>query len=300
MAKIALELEQAVARRKLAGAPGRISSRRLAGGTGWSVSDVLCTSGPEDRSFEECHAGFSVALVIQGSFQYRTGCCGSAGRELMTPGSLLLGNAGQSFKCGHEHGAGDRCLSFHYSYEMFERLASEAGMRAGDLNFRVSKLPPMRTLSPLISKALSGLAGSAGLSWEELSIQVAAQALELTGNLSSRTKAILPSEEARMTRVVRLIEQESAAELSLHRLAVEAGLSAYHFLRVFERVTGLTPHQYLLRMRLRQAAMRLIEEPTKILDIAFDCGFGDVSNFNRAFRAEFGASPRRYRQAILK
>jgi AraC-like DNA-binding protein len=50
-----------------------------------------------------------------------------------------------------------------------------------------------------------------------------------------------------------------------------------------------------MRARLREAAMRLVDEPAKILDIALDCGFGDVSNFNRAFRTEFGVSPRAYR-----
>ena len=50
--------------------------------------------------------------------------------------------------------------------------------------------------------------------------------------------------------------------------------------------------------------MRLAIENVKVIDIALDCGFGDVSNFNRTFRAEFGVSPRAYRrqrggQAIL-
>ena len=59
-----------------------------------------------------------------------------------------------------------------------------------------------------------------------------------------------------------------------------------------------SPHQYVLRLRLREAALRLAADPDpiKIVEIAFDAGFGDVSNFNRAFRAEFGMSPRRYRQ----
>jgi AraC-like DNA-binding protein len=50
-------------------------------------------------------------------------------------------------------------------------------------------------------------------------------------------------------------------------------------------------------MRLRRAAVRIASERAKILDIALDCGFGDVSNFNRAFRAEFGVSPRIYRRS---
>jgi AraC family transcriptional regulator len=91
------------------------------------------------------------------------------------------------------------------------------------------------------------------------------------------------------------MEDRPDAEHSLARLADEAGLSPYHFLRTFQKVVGLTPHQYVMRMRLRGAATRLIEEPTSVLDIALDCGFGDVSNFNRSFRAEFGVSPRRFR-----
>jgi AraC family transcriptional regulator len=100
-----------------------------------------------------------------------------------------------------------------------------------------------------------------------------------------------------VTRVVRTIERHSDAGLTLGRLAQEAGLSPYHFLRTFERLTGLTPHQYLRRARLREAAIQLAysEPRSKVLDIALDCGFGDVSNFNRAFRAEFGVSPRVYR-----
>jgi AraC-like DNA-binding protein len=101
---------------------------------------------------------------------------------------------------------------------------------------------------------------------------------------------------ARVTRTVRTIERHLDAGLALGSLARDAGLSPYHFLRTFERLTGVTPHQYILRARLREAAMRLAAEPARVIDIALDCGFGDVSNFNRAFRTEFGVSPRAYRR----
>jgi AraC-like DNA-binding protein len=61
----------------------------------------------------------------------------------------------------------------------------------------------------------------------------------------------------------------------------------------------VTPHQYLLRARLRRAAVRLVSEEKKIAEIAFDSGFGDLSNFNRAFRNEFGMTPRMYRRTGL-
>src|SRR5262249_33837564 len=106
-----------------------------------------------------------------------------------------------------------------------------------------------------------------------------------------------PNAIARVTRTVRMIEHDPdlAPGLGLGSLATVASLSPYHFLRIFEQVTGVTPHQYVLRSRLRRAAMRLTAEPAKVLDIAFDCAFGDVSNFNRAFRMEFGMSPRQFR-----
>jgi len=81
-----------------------LTSRMLASGPGWSVSDVTCTAGPHDRSFEERHDTASIAAVTAGTFQYRSG----GGRAVLAPGVILLGNAGACFECGHELGTGDR------------------------------------------------------------------------------------------------------------------------------------------------------------------------------------------------
>src|SRR6185436_10094219 len=99
---------------------------------------------------------------------------------------------------------------------------------------------------------------------------------------------------ARVTRTIRAIERQPDAGLSLQHLARGAGLSPYHFLRTFERLTGVTPHQYVRRARLRDAALRLADRSSKIVDVALACAFGDLSNFNRAFRSEFGVSPSKW------
>ena len=62
-------------------------------------------------------------------------------------------------------------------------------------------------------------------------------------------------------------------------------------------MTGVTPHQWLLRVRLRAAAEKLAATKVPVTEIALDVGFEDLSNFTRTFRAEFGASPREYRRA---
>lgn len=294
----------------------RPAKRLLARGDGWTVSDVICHAGPCDRPFEEQFSQACIAIVVSGSFQYRA----SSGRELMTPGSLLLGNTAQQFECGHEHGVGDRCISFSYEQRYLDSIAAEAGLRSRKAEFSTLRVPPVRELSLVIARARAGLLAESGggLSangfpppveneksesgspasrlngnakvWDEIAFELAARTLETAGD-GKPTSNSSAATDARVTRIVRRIESCPDLPDLLGDLAREVGLSRYHFLRVFHRLTGLTPHQYILRARLRRAAARLLVERGRVVDIAFDSGFGDVSNFNHAFRAEFGMSP---------
>jgi AraC-like DNA-binding protein len=300
LAKIAAELERALGRRTANGEPGKTDSRVLGQGDGWHVADVVCTCGPRDRRFQELHSHVTIAIVVAGTFQYRGSVKSSGvGQELMSPGALLLGNTGQSFECGHEHGLGDRCLSFRYAPEYFERLAADAGISRGPRNFRILRIPPLPDLSRTIARACAAVVNGASTAWEEIGAQLAARAVLLTNDHSPATSNAPPSAMSRVTRAIRAMEAHAHSELPLGSLAREAGLSPYHFLRTFQQLTGVTPHQYLRRLRLREAVVRLASGREKVLDVALDCGFGDVSNFNRAFRAEFGASPRTYRSQTL-
>ena len=289
MAKIALALRAALEQRRLHGQSGSAAARVLARGDGWSVADVVCTSGPQDQPFEEQHTHYSIAIVLEGSFQYRS----EAGHALMTPGSLMLGNPGGCFECGHEHAEGDRCVSFWYDAEYFERLIADAGQNSRG-GFVTPRIPPIRALAPLIASAGARVVKAHAESWQELGIRLATHAVGLGAHASGVARSPINA-EARVTRIIRAIDEHPEASLTLDLMARDAGLSPYHFLRTFERLTCVTPHQYVLRTRLREAAIRLSAQRSRILDIALDCGFGDVSNFNRAFRAEFGCTPRAYR-----
>lgn len=293
MAEIAVELADALADRRAAGLPGRTSPRVIAQGDGWTVADVVCTCGPQDRPYEEQHARQVIAIVQAGSFEYRS----PAGRELMTPGSLLLGNHGHGFECAHRHGEGDRCVSFWYASDYFERLAADARVPDSDRRFKVPRVPPLRALSPLVARAAASVRRSAGAPWEELAVTLAVQALRLASGVSQSAHRLPLNAEARLARAMRTIDRRPAASLTLGRLAREADLSPYHFLRTFKRLLGVTPHQYVLRARLREAASQLATRSATVLDVALECGFGDVSNFIRAFRAEFGQSPLAFRRS---
>jgi AraC-like DNA-binding protein len=286
------DLDRALAERERAGAPGGTHGHRVAAGEGWSVTDVVCTAGPDDRPFEERHERVGIAIVVAGSFGYRA----STGRALLTPGSLLLGDAGCGYECGHDHGRGDRCLAFQFAPATFERIAADAGLAAGARRFGRPRLPPLRETAPFVARAAAGLAGAAGISWEELAVELAGRAATLAAGLPSDGKSMPVGAEARVAAVVRRIEREPAADASLAALAGEAGMSSYHFLRAFERATGVTPHQFLLRTRLRAAALALAADGGKVIDAALDSGFGDLANFHRAFRAELGVTPAAFRR----
>ena len=74
-------------------------------------------------------------------------------------------------------------------------------------------------------------------------------------------------------------------------------MSPFHFLRVFARVLGVPPHQYLVRARLRRAARLLADGERSITDVALDVGFADLSNFVRTFHRAAGVSPGHFRRA---
>lgn len=75
-------------------------------------------------------------------------------------------------------------------------------------------------------------------------------------------------------------------------------MSPFHFLRLFAKVLGVTPHQYLVGSRLRHAARLLDDDTRSITDIAIEVGFGDLSNFVRTFHRAAGVSLRSFRHAL--
>jgi len=266
-----------------------VASQVIASGPGWYVNDVVCRHGPQDRPFEEQHSTMSIATVTQGTFQYRT----RQGAAVLVPGAVLLGNAGACFECGHEHGHGDRCLSFRLEPAFVERAIADAGARR--TAFVVPGLPPLPRLMPLLAAAEAARDTRDAEALEELTLRLIGAVASLLAE--NRPPARRPSvrDERRISAAVRRIEAHAEEPLSLAALADEARLSAYHFLRVFAQVTGMTPHQYVLRARLHRAAVRLRSSDATISAIAFDAGFGDLSTFNRRFRRLFGKHPGGYR-----
>ena len=271
-----------------------LAKRTLATGDGWSVHEVLCRAGPSDRPFEERHDGFSISAVIEGSFTYRS----DAGQGLLYPGALLLGNNNWCFECGHAHGIGDRCISLNVHEEQFGEIAA-AVAATSRFRFSAPSLPPSPNAVPAIALMEALSCAPFSLRSEGLALKIIERVITaLAGDRRSMTPPT-GREARRVIEAIRLVESQAARPVELKEMAAVAGMSKYHFLRVFRRLTGMTPHQYLISARLRRAALALRSSRRPVIAVALDSGFGDLSTFNKTFRAVFGLTPTRYRASRL-
>jgi AraC family transcriptional regulator len=264
--------------------------RVIAGGNDWRISELTCHAGPHVRPFEERHGDVTIAAVVAGSFTYST----DSGRALLHPGAFLLGNSGACFECGHDHGTGDRCVSLQLSPGYFAEISATA---AGSSRYRfpAAMLPVAKHVTPAIVRLETMADGDLPLRIEEAVAALAAAVLAtVSGHIGSRGRTSA-RDERRVAEVVRYMEEHATEPLDLDRLANVAYLSKYHFLRTFRRTIGVSPYQFLLTLRMRRAALRLVSSMDSIASIGFESGFGDLSTFNGHFRDLFGTSPRAYR-----
>jgi len=252
-----------------------------------SVSDFRCSAGPDDTPFVEQHRGHSVSYVRKGSFG-----CESRGRFFeLVAGSILVGHPGDEYLCTHDHGCGDECLSFFLSPELVQAIGDRSEV------WRIVAAPPLPELMVLGELAQAAAEGRSDVGLDEVGALFASRFVEV---VSGRPREPAPANARDRRRAVETalwIDAHSHRQIDLEHAAGHAGISPFHFLRLFSSVLGVTPHQYLVRSRLRHAARLLADDDRPVTDVAYDVGFGDLSNFVRTFHRAAGVSPRRFREA---
>ena len=252
-----------------------------------AVVDYTCTAGPGDAPFPEEHQAFSISYVRKGSFGYR-----SRGRTFdLVAGSVLIGRPGDEYVCTHEHlHGGDECLSFRMSPELVDAVGPVELWRGV-----LPPLPEIVTLGELAQAASSGRTSSE-VAIDEVGMQLAARFVEAATGREDRPVTPAARDRRRAVEAARWIDAHASRPIVLDDAAREVGLSRFHFLRLFSRVLGVTPHQYLVRSRIRRAAGLLAGGDLPITEVAFDCGFADLSNFVRTFHRAAGVAPRAFRR----
>jgi AraC-like DNA-binding protein len=252
-----------------------------------SVSDFRCSAGPDDTPFVEQHRCHSVSYVRKGSFD-----CKCRGRRFeLVAGSVMVGHPGDEFTCSHDHVCGDECLSFFLSPELVDAIGDRTEV------WRIGAAPPLPELMVLGELAQAAAEGRSDVGLDEVGQIFASRFVEVVSGRAREPRPATPRDRRRAVETALWIDAHSHLEIDLDRAAAQAELSPFHFLRLFSGVLGVTPHQYLLRSRLRHAARLLADDGISITDVAYDVGFGDLSNFVRTFHRAAGVSPRKFREA---
>ena len=102
-------------------------------------------------------------------------------------------------------------------------------------------------------------------------------------------------EDARIARAVEYMRENLRSPLTLADIAGEAGLSPYHFLRLFKAATGQTPVRYVVDLRVALARRHLERSGMPVSEIAHLCGFASGAHFSTVFSRRVGMSPSAYR-----
>jgi AraC-like DNA-binding protein len=252
-----------------------------------TVSDFRCTAGPDDKPFTEQHRCHSISYVRKGSFGLH---CRGKFSELVA-GSVLIGHPGDEYTCTHEHVCGDECLSFFLAPELVEAVGDRQA------SWQIGAVPPLPELIVLGELAQAAADGSSDIGLDEIGQVLASRFVEVVSGSQRKAGPDAARDRRRAVETALWIDANSHRPINLDDAAAQAGISPFHFLRLFSQTLGVTPHQYLVRSRLRHAARRLADDDSAITDIAYDVGFSDLSNFVRTFGRAAGASPLKFRQA---
>ncbi|MEV4312594.1 AraC family transcriptional regulator [Actinocrispum sp. NPDC049592] len=152
---------------------------------------------------------------------------------------------------------------------------------------------------PLLEQMIRALVTAAAEGAPDMYAETAAEFLAVH-TLTRYSKWSVPTtpahEDSRVRRAVEFMRDNLHLQLTLADIAREAGLSAFHFVRVFKAATGETPHRHLTALRVDAARRHLDKGVLPVGEIAYLCGFANPAHLSTAFTRHIGMSPSAYRR----
>ncbi len=248
------------------------------------------------------HDTFAVGVILAGADAFR---CGGV-RHIAPAGSLVTVNP-HELHDGQPHGDSFAYRMFYPSVALIQRLADDlTGDLSEDRGTLAGALPMFRQAvvhAPDLAARFIHLHSLLEHRAPKLAVDEA-----FTGAMTEMVRRYtvldpkgrrLGRESRAVGRVRALIDAEYMQDLTLSKLANEAGFSRFHLLRAFRREVGVTPHAYMTGRRIA-AAKGLLAGPEPLSAIAVTCGFYDQSHFNRAFKSWIGLTPGQYRSGVVR
>jgi AraC family transcriptional regulator len=250
----------------------------------------------------------SIKAVVAGSVIWETG----GRRYVVRESNYLVMNRGQAYRFTIDSATPSTTLSVFFQDGFVEevhrgvtqpvstQLDIPDGARPGSLIFPQCLEPePSGVLSALRALHAARSRGKTSRTATEEAFLRIANTLVLEQSRTTEATSRLPSvrastREELIRRVLRgrdFLLSRMAEPISLAEAARAAGLSRYHFLRVFRAAFQVTPHQFLTMQRLARARLLLRSGKHTVTEVCFESGFQSVSSFSSLFRRHFGISP---------
>jgi AraC family transcriptional regulator len=264
-------------------------------GLGWhSIRADLYLDPPNTEPFRTPASDDLLAVtVLSGHYVIES----AAGRTTYRPGSVGLTAPGNVAELRWSALAPDPMESVHL--RMRPSLVAQAQEDLGTS----TPLPDALVVDDPVVSALGAALGDAvrrGAS----SVYADAMAQALVVQLLTPAHRPLPPVgalgRAQVDRVVDYMQEHLSDDVALDALATQANVSKFHFVRLFARATGRTPHRYLRELRLRRGAALLAGSDNSVQQIAAACGYRSPGQFATAFRREYGATPTAYRAGFSR
>ena len=266
------------------------------------IKEIHFWRGPEAPGLETCrvrgsrhafpnhaHDGIYAVGLMDSGASY---CLGPEKSDsLIASGELVLINPGQVHSGVPAKGTSINYRMLYVSAPWLRRAAEDVLERDSDFPEFATFVTRNPSLYGQLS-SLESLAGQAGrLEFESIMVEVFSRLLETYGGVRP---AAGPGREPRAIRIAKeRLASDLAEKMSLEDVAGAAGLSRYHFLRVFKRATGLSPHRFRTQRRVDRAK-HLLKKGAPFTQVALETGFTDQSHFCNTFKQYTAATPGQY------
>lgn len=247
------------------------------------------------RAFSPDHL---VATAVERSCRFEWQADGRFQEMRLRPGEVIFVPASIPFSCRSAE-PGD-LLGMTLTPTFLRCAAHEFFARTAALEL----MPQMPVEDPFLSGALLALRSEiragypGGPSYgEALATAIAAHLVRHFAHLSPVTHAVAGSGLTRhqLRQAIEYIQEHLAEEIPLGVLATVAGLSPFHFCRIFKQSIGLSPHRYLVQQRVERARELILSGQRRISDVAVSVGFCDQSHLTAHFKRTYGVTPREFR-----
>lgn len=260
----------------------------------YRVLDFKCNCNQCGPSRPEYTDSFTIAFVRTGNFRYNifrdsfdsyTGC-------------MLITKPGFEKTVTHCHTVPDECTILDFKNKFYEEIIEQYGylkfLLDNDTHSAFIKVnPETELLHHLIMTKVQTLQ-RCKLEIDSLVFDLIATAFDKVSPYVSNGKVTLRLKQNHLHTIERaksFITRNFVNDISLHEIADFCCVSSFHFCRIFKTITGYSPHQFLLYVRLKNAALLLNDTKSKVLDVAMASGFNSLEHFSTAFKSHYGYAP---------